>query len=240
MKKTLLILITLFSFSSVCFAYRATPFSTGIIANTNGEIIATNLDSPAYNEGIRPGDKLISTKINNQEVSIHTTLFGEKEKIDITYISNGQTKSVIITPQKIINSSQISSFIIKGDSNEIYQNLIKAITFDKDISSILTIVGRDNELKTITTYSTVNKKNVKQIPDYIVSTGGSGFGFEQLETKGSLALTNIPDTNFCLLKLSLEFRASWSHLFGKSWNNFSSSGQLEREIVKKIYNPNII
>lgn len=234
-RTTLLTILLIVILSSTCFAWRYTPRSYGIAIDNNCLVLGVNLNAPSYNAGILPGDIIVNIS-NKQSSDMFSTLHSDSESpISVTYKRNDQLFQTVITPEKLLDNSKMSTYLIMGTSQSNYEKLINILNFHSSLSKLFPITSVDSNLRMIRTHSNVTRKNVNSFPDYIVALGGSGFGFTKLETTGTFALANYKDSNYTLFKVDLSFNASWSSLFGEASDSFTSSGILERTIVEKLY-----
>lgn len=69
--KLILLLLVLLSIPTMCMARKSVPFMTGVIVNNQNEVVAVQVNSPAYNIGLRPLDKI--TRIISVDKSVHTS-----------------------------------------------------------------------------------------------------------------------------------------------------------------------
>ena len=240
LKRVVLLVVTfMFVFGASCLAWRATPYSIGIVTNENLSVLAVNLNGPAYSAGIRPGDQILSASLvgkNFTSIEAKNALYSTDEKpILVKYKHNDTIESVTVIPIKILDAAMRTTYLIEGDSLNNYERLVNKLTFHPKIAAIFPIQSMDNKMKMIRSFSSVDNKTVKEIPDYIVAIGGSGFGFTALETSGNFALTDSKDGNWSIAKITLGFRAEWAHMFGQTWGNFSSSGILERKVIECMF-----
>jgi len=208
------------------FAWKATPRSYGVVVNNNLTVVGININGPAYQAGIRPGDIIV----NATKEQLYTT---DESTINITYKRNEDTHNTILTSRKLLDIAEMTTFLILDSAKTNYERLVKTLTFHPVISPLFPIQSADSNLKILSTFGTSTRKNVQNFPDYIVSVGGSGFGFTTLKTQGNFALAD--NGNNSLFKVNLGFQAEWSHLGGQSWANFPSSGILERKVVESLY-----
>lgn len=237
--RILLVFCLLMLFSAICSAGRSTPYSIGIVVNQNLDVLAVNIDSPAYLAGIRPGDTILNVKVKENNLvssdAINALYSKDESTMDISFRHDNKEIKSTIKSIKIFDAATKSTFLIKGDSQDNYNRLIKSLTFHPRISALFPIQGTDNNLKMIRTYSNVAKKTVNEIANYVVSPGGNGLGLTALETIGNFAIANSIDERFSIIKINLGFRAEWAHLFGQTWGNFDSSGLLERKVVECMF-----
>ena len=229
MKTKILILsfLLMLIFGSTACAWRSTPYSYGIVVNNNLTVVGVNINGPAYQSGIRPGD--IITNVTKEQ--LYTT---DESTLSISYKRDDQSINTTLTSKKLLDISEMTTFLILDSSKANYDRLVKLLAFNSSISPMFPIQNADNNIKIINTSSVVTRKNVNNFPDYLVAVGGSGFGFTNLRTQGSFALADAAD-NDSLLKISLGFQASFGYIGGTAWDTFPSSGILERNIVDCLY-----
>lgn len=225
--------------ATICLAWKYTPYSTGIVVDKNMIVLAVNVGGPAYNSGVRPGDIILSVSDGGTSISslaARESLYAsETRPIVVNYKRNETQLSTTIIPTKLLDTAVKTTYLVIGNAQDNYDRLVKSLTFHPNISALFPIQSMDNNLKMVRTYSSVARKTVNEMPIYLIAPGGSGFGFTALETIGNFALIDSKDGQWSILKVNLSFRAEFAHLFGQSWENFTSSGVLERKLIECMF-----
>ena len=235
-KKVGLLFLILLLIPVTCFAWRATPKSSGLIVNDNVAVVAVNINGPAYVAGIRPGDVIKDAVINGNHINIKDFVEENDDVIiKVTYIRNEEIRSSEIKQTKVLDPATKSMFLVSGNSKDNYERIIRALNFNPKLAALFPIQSTDNNLKMIRTYSNVARKTVDEMADYVVSPGGNGFGLTALETIGNVAVADSESESCSIVKINLGFRAEWSHMFGQTWGNFDSSGILEKKIIRCMF-----
>ena len=239
--KILLIVFILMMFTTICFAGRSTPYSAGLVLDDSLTVIGVNIAGPSFIAGIRPGDTIISVNNNGYtllaDAARESIYSDDNNTITVVYRRSGEELKTNIIKRKILDAPSKSTFYILGNAQDNYDRLLKTLTFHPKVSALFPIQSTDPNLKIIRTYSNVARKTIKDIPDYVVSPGGNGFGLTALETIGNFAITDTKEGQ-SILKVNLGFRAEWSHLFGQTWGNFDSSGVLEKKVIECMFDKN--
>lgn len=94
----------LIALPTICFAYRYSPRNSGMVVNQNLEVLAVNVNSPAYNAGIRPGEIIEGVKDKDGKVinkeDIRSFIFQSKDVYTVTF----KDKSIQLKNERIDKS----------------------------------------------------------------------------------------------------------------------------------------
>ena len=241
MKKFILFLLVLLIIPTFCMARKSVPFMTGVIVNNQNEVVAVQVNSPAYSIGIRPLDKI--TKIITSDNTVHTSDIkqvidkeGEKtlrieflHKQDSEYVPMSGT----IQAKKLNDAETRTTFLVVGKEDDIFKKVIRTMKFDPKLSLYLPMQNLDADNKFITVYSSVDKHGAKGIGDYVTRFPSSAV--KNLETQGTIVVGDTSNPDISMVKVNLAFKASWDNFFSKGSESPASSGVMERLLVERLY-----
>ena len=241
MKKLILFLLVLLSIPTMCMARKSVPFMTGVIVNSQNEVVAVQVNSPAYNIGLRPLDKI--TKIILSDKSVHTSdikqiIDTEGEKtFEVEFMhkeldSYSLMKDTIKT-KKLNDAETRTTFLVLGAEDDIFKKIVKTIKFDSQLSLYLPIQNLDTENKFITVHSSVDKHGAKDVGDYVTRFPSSAV--RNLETEGSIVVGDTENREVSIVKINLSFKGSWENFFSKGTDTASSSGVMERRLIEHLF-----
>ncbi|RGS69573.1 hypothetical protein [Mitsuokella sp. AF21-1AC] len=223
----------LIALPTICFAYRYSPRNSGMVVNQNLEVLAVNVNSPAYNAGIRPGEIIESVKDKDGKVidkeDIRSFIFQSKDVYTVTF----KDKSIQLKNERIDKSGDVGLFIIKGTKEDAFKNLFQALTFNPAVSTFLTVKNIDKDLMVITTYSHVDKKQAHDIEHHALLSGGKGLGITEETIDGTFAVGERD--GYTLLKETIHQEIGIMSLFGSVDHSCESSGMLEREVIECMF-----
>ena len=241
MKKLILFLLVLLSIPTMCMARKSVPFMTGVIVNSHNEVVAVQVNSPAYNIGLRPLDKI--TKIVLSDKTVHTSdikqiIDTEGEKTFEVEFLHKQADGYnlmkdIIKTKKLNDAETRTTFLVLGDEADIFKKIIKTIKFDSQLSLYLTIQNLDTENKYITVHSSVDKHGTKDIGDYVTRFPSSAV--RNLETEGTIVVGDTENSGISIVKINLSFKGSWENIFSKGTDAAASSGVMERRLMEHLF-----
>ena len=241
MKKFILSLLVLLIIPTICMARKSVPFMTGVIVNNQNEVVAVQVNSPAYNIGIRPLDKI--TKIVTSDNMLHTTdikqvIDKEGEKtLNVEFLHKQDTDYVamngIIQAKKLNDAETRTTFLVVGNEEDIFKKIIRSIKFDPKLSLYLPMQNLDSDNKFITVYSSVDKHGAKDIGSYVTRFPSSAV--KNLETQGTIVVGDTSNPNISMVKVNLAFKVSWDNFFSKGSDSLASSGVMERLLVERLY-----
>lgn len=241
MKKLILFLLVLLSIPTMCMARKSVPFMTGVIVNSQNEVVAVQVNSPAYNIGLRPLDKI--TKIILSDNSVHTSDIkqiidteGEKtfqvEFMHKELDSYSLMKDTIKT-KKLNDAETRTTFLVLGAEADVFKKIVKTIKFDPQLSLYLPIQNLDTENKFITVHSSVDKHGAKDVGDYVTRFPSSAV--RNLETEGSIVVGDTENREMSIVKINLSFKGSWENFFSKGTDTAASSGVMERRLIEHLF-----
>lgn len=241
MKKLILFLLVLLSIPTMCMARKSVPFMTGVIVNSQNEVVAVQVNSPAYNIGLRPLDKI--TKIILSDNSVHTSDIkqiidteGEKtfqvEFMHKELDSYSLMKDTIKT-KKLNDAETRTTFLVLGAEADVFKKIVKTIKFDPQLSLYLPIQNLDIENKFITVHSSVDKHGAKDVGDYVTRFPSSAV--RNLETEGSIVVGDTENREMSIVKINLSFKGSWENFFSKGTDTAASSGVMERRLIEHLF-----
>lgn len=241
MKKLILFLLVLLSIPTMCMARKSVPFMTGVIVNRQNEVVAVQVNSPAYNIGLRPLDKI--TKIILSDKSVHTSdikqiIDTEGEKtFEVEFMhkeldSYSLMKDTIKT-KKLNDAETRTTFLVLGAEDDIFKKIVKTIKFDSQLSLYLPIQNLDTENKFITVHSSVDKHGAKDVGDYVTRFPSSAV--RNLETEGSIVVGDTENREVSIVKINLSFKGSWENFFSKGTDTAASSGVMERRLIEHLF-----
>lgn len=241
MKKFILFFLILLIIPTIGIARKSVPFMTGAIVNNQNEVVAVQVNSPAYNIGIRPLDKI--TKIITSDNITHTSDIkqvldkeGEKTlKLEFLHKQDAEYTPMngTIQAKKLNDAETRTTFLVVGKEEDIFKKVIRTIKFDPKLSLYLPMQNLDSENKFITVYSSVDKHGAKDIGDYITRFPSSAV--KNLETQGSIVVGDTSNPDISMVKINLAFKASWDNFFSKGSDTLASSGVMERLLVERLY-----
>ena len=241
MKKLILFLLVLLSIPTMCMARKSVPFMTGVIVNSQNEVVAVQVNSPAYNIGLRPLDKI--TKIILSDKSVHTSdikqiIDTEGEKtFEVEFMHKeldaySLMKDTIKT-KKLNDAETRTTFLVLGAEDDIFKKIVKTIKFDSQLSLYLPIQNLDTENKFITVHSSVDKHGAKDVGDYVTRFPSSAV--RNLETEGSIVVGDTENREVSIVKINLSFKGSWENFFSKGTDTAASSGVMERRLIEHLF-----
>ena len=239
--KLILFLLVLLSIPTMCMARKSVPFMTGVIVNNQNEVVAVQVNSPAYNIGLRPLDKV--TKIISDDKSVHTSdikqiIDTEGEKTFEVEFLHKQANDYnllkgVIKTKKLNDAETRTTFLVMGNEDDVFKKIIKTIKFDSQLSLYLPIQNLDAENKFITVHSSVDKHGAKDVGDYVTRFPSSAV--RNLETEGSIVVGDTENPGISIVKVNLSFKGSWENFFSKGTDTAASSGVMERRLVEHLF-----
>lgn len=239
--KFILFLLVLLSIPTMCMARKSVPFMTGAIVNNQNEVVAVQVNSPAYNIGLRPLDKV--TKIISADKSVHTSdikqiIDTEGEKTFEVEFLHKQANDYnllngVIKTKKLNDAETRTTFLVMGNEADVFKKIIKTIKFDSQLSLYLPIQNLDAENKFITVHSSVDKHGAKDVGDYV--TRFPSAAVRNLETEGSIVVGDTENPSISIVKVNLSFKGSWENFFSKGTDTAASSGVMERRLIEHLF-----
>lgn len=241
MKKLILFLLVLLSIPTMCMARKSVPFMTGVIVNSQNEVVAVQVNSPAYNIGLRPLDKI--TKIILSDNSVHTSDIkqiidteGEKTfQVEFMHkeLDSYRLMKDTIKTKKLNDAETRTTFLVLGAEADVFKKIVKTIKFDPQLSLYLPIQNLDIENKFITVHSSVDKHGEKDVGDYVTRFPSSAV--RNLETEGSIVVGDTENREMSIVKINLSFKGSWENFFSKGTDTAASSGVMERRLIEHLF-----
>lgn len=131
--KLILLLLVLLSIPTMCMARKSVPFMTGVIVNNQNEVVAVQVNSPAYNIGLRPLDKI--TRIISVDKSVHTSdikqiIDTEGEKtFEVEFLhkqsDNYNLLKGVIKAKKLNDAETRTTFLVLGNESDVFKKLLR-------------------------------------------------------------------------------------------------------------------
>ena len=236
MKKLILFLLVLLSIPTMCMARKSVPFMTGVIVNSQNEVVAVQVNSPAYNIGLRPLDILSDKSVHTSDIKQIIDTEGEKT-FEVEFMhkeldSYSLMKDTIKT-KKLNDAETRTTFLVLGAEEDIFKKIVKTIKFDSQLSLYLPIQNLDTENKFITVHSSVDKHGAKDVGDYVTRFPSSAV--RNLETEGSIVVGDTENREVSIVKINLSFKGSWENFFSKGTDTAASSGVMERRLIEHLF-----
>lgn len=242
MKKWVAIFCMLLLIPTLGLARKSVPFMTGVIINSMNEVNAVQMNSPAYEIGLRPFDKIAKISTENGMVyskNLKQIIDEEGKKqltIDFLHKTNDEyiKQTGIIKTKKLNDAETRTTFLVKGTQKEVFDKIVKTIKFDPQLSLYLSMQSIDKEEYFITVHSSIDKHGAKDIGDYVTRFPSSAV--KNLETKGNIIVGETGNPEISIVKINLAFVGSWDSFFSKGSDNAASSGIMERRLIERLYN----